>query len=397
MGKISKIFTMIISRLLPIEKVVLFDSFSGQYNDNPKQIAKALHEKDPTIKIVWVQSSKSREQFPSYAKTVAYNSNEYYRYILRAKVVVDNHVGLRNTFIRTGRFKEKLRGWFVKKRKKQLCISTWHGTPLKRIGGDEINSTLKGYKTCSDYIVAGCDLTKNALETAFFHAVPVKKYGTPRNDVFFEKADIAYLKNKLNIPQNYKVILFAPTFRNDLDNSGVAQIASLDFEKLFKNLKARFGGEWCFVFRVHQLVLSKINVGEIAEKYGDRVINGNLCDDMAEYLLCADALITDYSGSLFDFALTKKPCYLFSLDRAHYEQEERGFYLSYNDLPFPKADSPEELYVAIENFNSLEYEEGVEKFLQDIGNVEEGCASTRIAEDIYAFMHTQKSKKEIVQ
>ena len=285
---------------------------------------------------------------------------------------------------------------FVKKRRKQLCVSTWHGTPLKRIGGDEIHSALKGYKTCSDYIVAGCDLTKNALETAFFHAVPVKKYGTPRNDVFFQNANIDALKEKLQIPKNYKVILFAPTFRKDIENSGVAQIQSMDFEKLFEGLNARFGGEWCFVFRVHQLVLNKIDVAEISKKYGDRVINGNLCDDMAEYLLCADGLITDYSGSLFDFALTKKPCYLYSLDRKHYEQEERGFYLSYNDLPFPKADSPEELYAAIQGFDEDFYKEGVGQFLKEIGDVEDGQASARIAEDIYKFMRKQKSKKEIV-
>ena len=399
MGKITKALTILCNRFAPAYKnTVLFDAFGGQYNDNPKRIEKALHEKDSSIRIVWVKSWKSKEQFPEYAKTVEHDSKEYYKYLLRSQVVVDNHVGLRSTFVQSGNFKEKLRGFFTKKRKNQLCISTWHGTPLKRIAGDELNSPMKGYKTCSDYVVAGCDLTKNALQSAFFHAVPIKKYGTPRNDVLINgKGDIDALKEKLGLPKGYKIILFAPTFRKDVENSGVLQMRVIDFEKLLQSLRKRFGGEWCFVFRVHQNVLKEINVKEISEKYGERVINGNLHDDMAEYLLCTDILITDYSGSLFDFALTKRPCYLFTLDREHYEKEERGFYLPYGELPFLKADSPQELYEKIENFEESSYQQGLESLLKEIGNVEDGKASQRVADDIYAFIRKKKSKREIIK
>ena len=161
MNKLKKPFVFLKNRILPIEKnTVLFRSFTGQYNDNPKAIALQLREKAPNLQIVWVRSSKSREEFPSYVKVVEYESEEYYRYILRAQVVVDNYVGLRCS-LGSGLNGTIKNFFFVNKRKKQLCVSTWHGTPLKRIGADEIQKSNKDthYYTCSDYIVAGCNLT----------------------------------------------------------------------------------------------------------------------------------------------------------------------------------------------------------------------------------------------
>lgn len=399
MNGLKKLWICFVNRLLPVrKKTILFYSFSGQFNDNPKAIFEKLYQREPKLNIVWVTSSKTIETFPSYVQTVENESKDYYRNLMRAQIVVDNYVGLRlsteNGFLE--RFRRRI---FVKKRKSQLCISTWHGTPLKRIGIDALSGSERKacYYTCSDYIVAGCNLTKNALESAYYHSVPVKMYGTPRNDILLDKTvDVTRVKEKLGVAKNYKVVLFAPTFRNSVEYSGVKQMSEWDFEKLFSALQKRFGGEWCFVFRVHHMVLKAIDVEGIAAKYGGRILNGNLHDDMAEYLLCADVLISDYSGSIFDYALTGKPCFLLAPDREHYEKSERGFYLDYDKLPFPMAANSEELNDKIAVFDGQKYKEGVKTFLSEIGNVEDGRAAERIVDDVLDFIQKRKTKKEVI-
>ena len=394
MANLGILLTKAFGKVLPIKKkTVLFSAFGGQYNDNPKAISIKLHEKDSTIKQIWVKSDKSREEFPDYCYTVQYGSKEYYQFVTRAQVVVDNHVGLRVNY----RTKKDLRSFFqtvfARKRKGQLCISTWHGTPLKRIGRDEIGSKLIGFESCSDYVLAGCGLTADALKTSHFNTVPVKKYGTPRNDIFFTEISVRKLKEKLGLPLDKKLVIFAPTFRTDVDRSGVIQMNEFNFEKILSSLQNKFGGEWSFVFRVHQLVLKKIAVDEIVKKYGGVLVNGNLHDDMAEYLACSDALITDYSGAMFDFALTKKPCFLYAFDREHYEREERGFYLGYDELPFPQSTTCAELVKSIDNFDEDEYRKKLEDFMIKIDDFEKGKASEKVVEDIIDYIY-KTDKKE---
>lgn len=108
---------------------------------------------------------------------------------------------------------------------------------------------------------------------------------------------------------------------------------------------------------------------------------------MAEYLQITDVLITDYSGSMYDFALTGRPCWLFALDRKHYESVERGFYMPISELPFQFLESTADLYDAIRNFDSTEYKKDIDRFLENIGNIEDGQASRRIVDDIIGYLN----------
>ncbi len=394
MNKVLKLFQFVLQPMLPIiPNTVFFSSFYGQYNDNPKAVSELLHREHPELKQVWVKSSKSKEQFPEYIETVEFDSKDYYKYACRAQVVVDNHTGLRaTTFLKNGKLRAFLKKTYAKKRRGQFCVSTWHGTPLKRIALDEPNRANEDFCSNSDYIVAGCSLTETALKSGFRNVIPVKMYGTPRNDILFSNCDISELKKKLGIPQNKKCILFAPTFRNSVEYSGVNQMSDFDFHTLLLTLREKFGSEWCFVFRVHNMVLQKIDVKSIVDEYGKSVIiNGNLHDDMAEYLLCADALITDYSGAMFDYALTGRPCFLYVPDRENYEKKERGFYIDFDGLPFPKSGSPAEFLDQIRAFDMDAYQKQLSSFLKQIGNVEDGHASERIVNDITKFLNENSS------
>ena len=381
MGKISYFLKCIISKLIPIIKnTVFFDSFNGQYNDNPKYISEELHKQSSLVNIVWSISDKSREIPPSYVKTVQYGSKEYYKYIMSSAVIVDNHMGLKNFGFRN--FHSKLLFNVLKKRK-QLSISTWHGTPLKKIGRHQLRRPAKTFLTSTDYCVYGCDITRDFVGDAFFVTNLMKPYGTPRNDRLvkrIESNEISRLKKKLHLPEDKSIILFAPTFRESIELSGIKQLEDLSIDTLLNKLYKRFGKHYAFVFRSHHSVQQFLQ--ESNELKDTCVIDGNIGDDMTEYLLCTDILLTDYSSSMFDFALTKKPCFLYVPDYDHYKNDERGFYFDFNNLPFPSAFSTEQLLQKIETFEMEKYVNRVEDFLNSINNIEKGNASSLVAKDI---------------
>ncbi len=184
------------------------------------------------------------------------------------------------------------------------------------------------------------------------------------------------------MPLDKKIILYAPTYRNNPECSGVDQMKSFDFSKLFSVLNKRFGGDWIFVFRLHNMVLLKIDIDSLLNEYSDLIINGNQFDDMAEYLLVSDVLLADYSGCVFDVALTQKPCFLYALDREHYEQEERGLYFPIEKFPYSFADSFERLIIDISNYDENEIDLKRQEFLNYIGNIEDGKASERIVDHL---------------
>lgn len=384
-AKLKKI-GIILLKALPVKHCVLFNSFDGLYNDNPKYVSVMLHSLYPDVKIFWVVGEDSHEAIPDYVHKVP--AKGFYRDVIESTsaVVVDNFSGIR-------RMEKNVPSKWVEvytKDSRRINISTWHGTPLKKIGFDIPGiKNSKYYYTSSKYMISGCSYVKNCFSTAF-PGVEVRMYGTPRNDCLVGKtgeANSNELKKKLRLPLNKKVVLYAPTFRESTYESGVHQLEQLNIRDLLSALNERFGGEWVFVYRVHHEVFGKVNFECLTDDIKECIYPGNIGDDMAEYLQVTDALITDYSGSMYDFALTGRPCWLFALDRSHYEQVERGFYMSLSELPFLFLEKPADLYDAIRGFDSAEYKKKVGKFLTKIGNIEDGQASRRLVDDIIKYMN----------
>lgn len=386
-ASLKKKVDFLLRKPLPVIKnTVFFQSFGGQYNDNPKYISEKLHELDPAIDIVWAISDKSKNNdLPEYIKCVQIGSREYINYSCRCQVVVENMNGIRGFLsARPSPFLHRL---FVSKR--QLNISTWHGMPLKHIGLDVPGMERYKYMyTSSNYISAGNTYTMDKFQRAFYPTKIIMN-GSPRNDFLIGSNDQKKVQMKLHlgIPLDKKVLLFAPTFRESVYESGIHQFEKLDFLKLSEVLTKQFNGEWCFVFRVHHEVMKEINAYGYRSKYEKNlIIDGNLHDDMAEYLLTADVLLTDYSSCMFDFALTKRPVFLLTLDKERYCNDERGLYMSMDQLPFPYAMEPEELYRNIAEYDSELSKYKIELFLDKIGNREDGKSSERIVRELLKFM-----------
>lgn len=363
-------------RILPMKRQIVFVCFEGrQYGDNPRRIAEYVHSVLPDLRLYWVVDERSKDKpIPIYLHKVLNNSLRYAWIKNRSKIIVSNGAGVMLSIL-SG--KKKIYKPFIKK-KNQLELATWHGTPLKHIGADIPGSkyTEETLFSSANVLIASSEYERKVFERAFLNRIPVDVLGYARNDYLYQKNNIDEVKEKLGIPKGKKVALFAPTYRDDnITMSGLNQLASIIPDKLFSSLASRFNGEWVLVYRFHNLVVRAPEMGKYIGK--ERFINGNLSDDMADYLSVSDLLITDYSGSMFDVVGSNVKCILWVPDLREYE-DNRGMYLEIDRLPFPIAKDFNELINCILYFDEENYIKNVGAFKERIGSANDGFSAKRI-------------------
>ncbi|WP_346867989.1 MULTISPECIES: CDP-glycerol glycerophosphotransferase family protein [unclassified Clostridium] len=369
---------------LPIKlnKVFIYSYYGSQYGDNPKYISEFLVNRYPAdvFDVVWAfNNPKEREQLSGIRK-VRTMSLKYFYEMCTSKVIVTN--------FRTTEF--------FKKRKEQYYIQTWHSSlRLKKIEGDVGDSLKKDYIDMAkkdskkmDLLLSGCKYSTDIFKRAFWYDGEIMEGGTPRNDMLIgENKELKKeIKKNLGIDEKIKVVLYAPTFRN---SEGV-EVYNLNFEKIIESLKEKFSGDWVFLVKLHPHMINKSK--EIIK--GKRVRDVTTYDDIQELLLIADVLISDYSSLIFDFEITKRPCFLYVPDLEEYKSKERRLYFDIDDLPFVIANSNEELEENILKFNQDIYIENISNFDRDISSFEDGQSSKRVAKKIYEVCHGKESSDE---
>lgn len=351
-------------RLLPVQRnKVVFSSFGGRgFGDNPKAIALALLEADPALDLVWLTRDMNID-LPAGIRSCRFGSPRAVMELSTAKVWVDNS-----------------RGGAHYKKKKQFYLQTWHGFALKCIEASAKNlpaayvSQAKADAKRTDLMVSGSDFMTEIYRRDFWYDGPVETFGSPRNDVFFQQTDAAeQVREFFSLPRERKLLLYAPTFRDD----GSRDAYALDAEGALRACQQRFGGIWSALLRLHPNAAG-LSAGLFAYD-GQRLIDATAYPDMARLLLAADLLVTDYSSSMFDYALSGKPCVQFAVDIEAY-QNGRDFYYPLDRLPFPLARSNEELQTLLVNFDEKNYNERWQTFAEEKGFREDGNASKRCAE-----------------
>lgn len=394
-NKIQQIFINILEsffKKFPIRKdQIYFLSFGGRYSDSPKYLSEEIHRLDDKAVLVWSLTDPENEVGrPGYIIKVKHNSMRDIFHRSTSKVVVDNVVGVNSRYIHKGDRQDSIRKKIArKKRAEQVSVSTWHGTALKKMVKDEPGSTVIGFESTLDEMYWGDDHTIDLMNAILYDKVNILKLGVPRNDILVDLShdEKMKIKEKLNLPDEKKILLFAPTFRkNDVEKSGLMQLEMIDFDLLFHTLEEKFGGAWIMVSRFHYLVDSKIDWEEINRKYSGKIINGNLHEDMALYLAAADMLITDYSSSMFDFALKGEPVFLLCPDIEYYGSTERGFYLDIENMPFSFAADFKSLIENFQSFHQEKYLSKVASMDEELGNINDGKSSERIALRVLCFL-----------
>ncbi len=407
MRKAFNVFTKIVAKIIPVRKKrILFTSLGGHYSDSPKYLSEEIHKMAPDLEQIWLVRRQYINDLPGYVKAADIDNLWYlFWYRATARIIIDNVYGGKEAYLYKNRLFSKIVfkfREFLNKKSGQYTYTTWHGTSMKKMGRDVVNHTILDFSCPQTTMILGNQHNVNIMSHLTFGKIKMELLGTPRNaPLFGSESKIEELKDKLGLPKNKKIIMFAPTFRSDdpsgvgnsnVYRSGINQLKEMDFDLLFDKLSKTFGGEWAMVCRFHYHAERLVDWEELHKQHPGKIINGNAFDDMSEYLICTDVLITDASSCMFDFSLKRKPCFLFFPDFEHYQNVERGLYFSMDELPFKTSETFTDLLKHIDEFNEEEYIKNVEKMLVDIGDVDDANSTKRVVEYILSDMQQAKNK-----
>ena len=374
-GKVfGNIFSLIIRCFTRVHKgrMMCWAYTFKQYSCNPRYLTEHLLENNTEFEIFWVfRGNVDTSGVDKRIKCVRYKSLQYYILVNTAEFFITN--------ARTDPYRI-----YWHKRKGQKYVMLWHGgVALKRIEKDAEAQLSYSYlkkakidsKVC-DLMVSGCRFQTSLLKEKFWYDGEILERGIPRNDVFFDKARHPEMKERIcrkyGISPDSRIVLYAPTFRRDKS----IEPYRIDWSRVVPELRKIYDTEKISILlRLHPNLIGKADASSLIND--ESVIDVTRYHDMQELLCVSDLLITDYSSSMFDITMLKKPCMLYATD---IEKYNRGYYFDFAELPFPLARNEEELIGNIRTFDSAAYDESVESFFEKhIGLCEDGNASKAIA------------------
>jgi CDP-glycerol glycerophosphotransferase len=350
---------------------VVFSSFEGrQYSDNPRYISEKLHELCPDCEIVWLfhKSCIDSVQAPDYVKKRVRSGRTGLLEQATARFWVDN-------------FRHKEAVWLDEG--KQFYIQTWHGDRgFKRAGDDneKMPHEVRRIESHCAMMIAGSEFGRNTYRTAFDFQGEVLMDGCPKNDILVrgDPDEAARIRLRLGVGPETKLLMYAPTYRDD--RARLSQDAVLDLSRTLDHLEAATGARWRCLYRAHYLNTA-LNV-----RQDDRLMDVTAWPEMAELLLVTDMLITDYSSCGGDFALLRRPLFLYHADVEDYLRQSRSFYFDVEKSPFLVAHSQEELECLIDATGPEAARENCEALDRFFGTTETGHASEAVCRYIMARM-----------
>ncbi len=341
--------------------VVFYDTFSRNGNgDSVRPVAEELKKRRPSFRFFFV--SKEEKDIEMADEVLIENSRRFWSVVRRAKFVVSPM-----DFPRM-------------KRRGQIFVATWHGSPIKRIylSRDRKNESyvdyVRQYENADICCIQG--LGTRALLTESFDLKETQLFnsGLPRNDMLFTVTDEFRqdLKRRLGLPPGKKVVLYCPTWRRYDYKARLP----LDLERM----KAELGDDYVLLLRSHVGKHAWVDENDNPM----RAFDGEFCFDGGEYpeathlYTIADVLVSDYSSAIFDFALTGKPQVLYIYDCREYGEEFGLFFDMEKFSPFPKARNQDELCAAIRN--CAVDREAYGRFVADYLGFENGTAARQVVD-----------------
>ena len=360
------------------EDWVFVESFFGKsYSDSPKYLYEYLYDKyGDQYRFIWCLNRRTREVKgrPSICRR---HSLRYVYYTARAKYFICN---------------TRQPAWF-KKRKETVFVETWHGTPLKKLAFDleDIHAVSQDHKKLFysqskewDYLVSANRFSTDVFERAFcFPREKIIETGYPRNDILYSEhaGRIAEeVKRELGIPKGKRVILYAPTWRDNqfYEKAKYKFTLVLDLERM----RREFGNDSVLLLRTHYYIADRLELSGL----DDFVYNGSGYGDVSRLYLVSDICITDYSSVFFDFANLKRPLLFFAYDLEDYKEEIRGMYLDMEkELPGPVVQTNDELIDALRHLDEVteQYRERYERFYDKFCHIDDGNAAERVVQAVF--------------
>lgn len=280
---------------------------------------------------------------------------------------------------------------YLIKRKNTTYIQTWHGTPLKKLALDlfqvnmEGESDLENYKNeflkntkTWDYLLSQNSYSTRIFRKAFAYDKEILEIGYPRNDILLNQNNenaIKGIKQRFQLPMDKKIILYAPTWR-DNEHYGPHQYkfsSPIDFSYL----KEKLSTEYIILVKAHYLVSEQIDYNRLQGflyQFGSTY-------DIAELYLISDLLITDYSSVMFDYSLLNRPMVFYTYDLDQYKDKLRGFYFDFiKEAPGPIAITTEQLVTQVLEYDNQKFDLKYKEFKKKYNHADRGNASKKVVD-----------------
>jgi CDP-glycerol glycerophosphotransferase len=304
-------------RRLPMdEKLAVYAAYWYRgYACNPAAIHRKARELAPDVRGVWVVETRAQAaSLPAGVPYVIANTPAYLRAMATAKYLVNN-VNFPHT---------------MTKRPGSVHVQTQHGTPLKLLGldlrtrpeaadGMDFERMLE-HVARWDYLVSPNPHSTTAFGSAYPGPYKVLETGYPRNDRLANATaeEVAVARERLGIPAGRTAVLYAPTHREQ--HAGYVPV--LDAEAL----AAALGPDHTLLLRTHYFYADGADGGPGgADGAGGTIVDVSAHPSVEDLYLAADILVTDYSSSMFDYAVLDRPIVVFAPDWEEY-QRIRGVY-----------------------------------------------------------------------
>ena len=344
---------------LPIdEKAILLESQHGmEMFGNIFHILKALtgNPKYKQFKIYLCCRGGKMNRFSYILKNngmenvnlVELSSDEYMRLLASAKYLIND-----NTFLP-----------FFIKRKEQIYLNTWHGTPLKTLG-KSIKNAMHGIGNAqknfvsADYLLYPNRYTmKHMVEDYMLENITDSKCvlsGYPRNSAFFKESRSAEVRKSMEIPEGMRIYAYMPTWRGAVGD--IAKDANTLLKEYLHQIDDALEDNERLYLNLHPIANKDVDVKEFK-----RIRNIPVRFDTYDFLTSTDCLITDYSSVFYDYAVSGKKCVLFTYDEEEYFAD-RGVYMSLSELPFPKVKTVDELMIELRSPKQYDDREFIKEY-----------------------------------
>ncbi|MFF7054892.1 CDP-glycerol glycerophosphotransferase family protein [Streptomyces griseorubiginosus] len=305
----------------------LFAAYGGRgHGCNPGALEEAFRTLAPHIRTAWAAAPEHHHTIPTATRRITPDTAAYWTALARSKYLVHN-----------ADFDRRL-----VKRPDQVLVQTHHGTPLKHMGLDlqerpaasgdlDFDALLRGAGQW-DYVLSPnrhATLTWQRVHPGRYTVLP---YGQPRNDVFQRATseDVRRLRESLGVPEGTVAILYAPTHRDYRRTQHIR----LDLERILR----RLGPGFVVLARAHHR-----HGGPLVPVPTPRVIDVSDHPSVESLCVASDALVTDYSSLMFDYAGLDRPIVIHADDREAFEAA-RGTYVDLRSFaPGAIARSEDEL------------------------------------------------------
>lgn len=331
-------------------KMILFNSFGGRkYDDSPRAIFEKMisDERFDDFKLVWAVSNPEKFNIPKRAEIVKDFSLGFFIKALKARVWITN---------------SSMEHGLCFKKKSTIYVNTWHGSAIKFLGDDvkEEGKSFKGKSTSKESAFYTQSQFDEYVFKRAFHIDDniFKRFGLPRNDelVGYSEKKVLEIKKQLNLSDDKKILLYAPTFREYSRNTmnEITQEIRIDLNQWEKEMSDKY----ILLVRAHYEVAKTIDF-----KSRDNIFDVSEYPHLNDLLIISDVLISDYSSIYFDYSILHRPMLCYAYDFEEYT-ENRGMYFDIRkELPCKVVRTNEELFAEIKRVFEL-YNEMCEKTLK---------------------------------